>query len=118
MFSKKVTDTSRVTKMTIVGDATTCNATSDDSRGVIYDRNIFIIQATGCQLGPVSFLIGSQPLVVSYLIFSFFYDKRLLVPKYSETLHLKCSAPFIFLIRFSDRISLLFPVYKLLFKIQ
>ncbi len=65
---------------------------------------------------------------LSYLIFSFFNDKRLLAPKYSETLHLKCSAPFIFLIwfsnrilrpfifsiRFSDRISLLFPVYKLL----
>jgi hypothetical protein len=35
---------------------------------------------------------------LSCLIFSFFNDKRLLAPKYSETLHLKCSAPFIFLI--------------------
>ncbi len=53
MFSKRMNDPSRVTKMTIVGDATTWNVTSDDSRGVIYDRNIFIIQASGCQLGLV-----------------------------------------------------------------
>jgi len=33
--------------MTIVGDATTWSVTSDDSRGVIYDRNVFTIQVTG-----------------------------------------------------------------------
>ncbi len=33
-------------------------------------------------------------ICVSYLIFSFFNDKCLLAPKYSETLHLKCSAHF------------------------
>jgi hypothetical protein len=31
--------------MTIVDDATTWSLISDDSRGVIYDHNIFIIQA-------------------------------------------------------------------------
>jgi hypothetical protein len=32
--------------MTIIGDATTWSVTSDGSRGVVYDRNIFIIKAT------------------------------------------------------------------------
>ncbi len=32
--------------MMIVGDATTCSVTSDNSRGVIYDRNFFIRQVT------------------------------------------------------------------------
>ncbi len=58
-------------------------------------------------------------------------DSRLLAPKDSRVLHWKCSShfiflillyskmlcPFLFLIRFSDRISLSFPVYKLLFEI-
>ncbi len=58
MFSKSITDdsrsvndTARVVRMTIVSDATTWTFTyyrhSDDSSGVIYDCNIFIIQATG-----------------------------------------------------------------------
>ncbi len=33
--------------MMIVGDTTTWGVTCDNSRGVIYDRNTFIIQATG-----------------------------------------------------------------------
>ena len=32
--------------MMIAGEATTCTDTYDDSRGVIYDCNIFIVQAT------------------------------------------------------------------------
>jgi len=47
MYCKSVNDTSRVIRMTIVGDATTWSITSDDYRGVIYNRNIFTIQATG-----------------------------------------------------------------------
>ncbi len=46
MFSWSINDTSRVVRMTIVGDATTRSVTSEDSRGVIYILNIFIIQAT------------------------------------------------------------------------
>jgi hypothetical protein len=33
--------------MMIAGEATTCTDTYDDSRGVIYECNIFIVQATG-----------------------------------------------------------------------
>ncbi len=33
--------------MMIVGDATTWSVTSDNSRGVIYDHNTVLIQATG-----------------------------------------------------------------------
>ncbi len=47
VFSRSVNDTSRFVRMTIVGDASTWSATFDGSRGVIYDRNIFIIQASG-----------------------------------------------------------------------
>ncbi len=47
MFSRNVNDTSRVVKMTIVSDATAWRSTfdchSDNSRGVIYDRNILVI---------------------------------------------------------------------------
>ncbi len=43
MFSRSINDNSKV----IAGDATTWSVTFDNSRGVIYDRNIFIIQATG-----------------------------------------------------------------------
>ncbi len=41
--SRSVNDTPRVIRMLILSDA----ATSDDSRGVIYDSNIFKIQAAG-----------------------------------------------------------------------
>jgi hypothetical protein len=47
MLSKSINDTSRIIRMMIVGDATTWSVTSDDSRGVIYNCNIFIIEATG-----------------------------------------------------------------------
>jgi hypothetical protein len=47
MFSRSINDTSRVIRMMIVGDATTWSVTSDNSRGVICDPNVFIIQATG-----------------------------------------------------------------------
>ncbi len=40
-FSRNVNDTSRVNRMTIVGDATAYSFTPDDSRGVIYDCNLF-----------------------------------------------------------------------------
>ncbi len=50
MFSQSLNDTSRVIRMTIVGDITTWSITydchSDNSRGVIYNNNIFIVQAT------------------------------------------------------------------------
>ena len=46
MFSGSINDTSSVFRMMIVGDATTWSITSDNSKGVIYDCNIFIIQAT------------------------------------------------------------------------
>ncbi len=42
-----VNDTSRVVRMTIKGDTPTWSITYDGSRGVIYDRNIFIIRDTG-----------------------------------------------------------------------
>jgi hypothetical protein len=35
-----------VSSNTIVSDAPNCVITRDDSKGIIYDRNIFIIQAT------------------------------------------------------------------------
>jgi hypothetical protein len=58
MFSKSITDDSRSVndtargfRLTIVSDATTWSVIyychSVDSRGVIYDSNIFKIQATG-----------------------------------------------------------------------
>ncbi len=57
MFSKSiiddprsVTNTSRAIRMTVVSDTTTWSITynrrSDNSRGVIYNRNIFIILVT------------------------------------------------------------------------
>ncbi len=56
MLSSSVTDTSGVFRVMMVGDATTWSVTndhhSDTSRGVIYNRNIFIIRATG--LTPLS----------------------------------------------------------------
>jgi hypothetical protein len=49
MFFGRVNDTSKVVRMTAVGDATarsiTYNCDSDESRSVIYDPIIFIIQA-------------------------------------------------------------------------
>jgi hypothetical protein len=45
LFSSTTNDTSRVVRMMIIGDATTWSITSDDYRGVIYVRNIFIKQA-------------------------------------------------------------------------
>ncbi len=45
MFSKSVNDTTRVVRMMIAGDAIPWGLTSDDSRGVIYNCNINIIQA-------------------------------------------------------------------------
>jgi hypothetical protein len=51
MFSRSTNETSRDVRMTIIGDTTTWSITyfshSGNSRGVIYDRNIFVIQATG-----------------------------------------------------------------------
>jgi hypothetical protein len=35
-----------VSSITIVSDDPNCGVTHDDSRGVIYDRKIFIIEAT------------------------------------------------------------------------
>jgi hypothetical protein len=52
---------------------------------------------------------------ISYMIFSFFNDKHLLAPKYSGASSLEVLRPFIFLIQFSDQISLFFSVYKLPF---
>jgi hypothetical protein len=46
MSSRSVNDSSRVVRITIIGDATTWSATSGDSRGAIYNRNIFILPAT------------------------------------------------------------------------
>ncbi len=71
----------------------------------------------------------SQRIHLSHMIFSFLNDKAPLAPKYSgvsslEVLHpsiflIRLSnrmlRPFIFLICFSDRISLLFYIYKLAF---
>jgi hypothetical protein len=49
--SRSINDTSRVVRMTIIGEATTWSITythhSDDYRDVIYDCSIFITQATG-----------------------------------------------------------------------
>jgi hypothetical protein len=67
--------------------------------------------------------------LLSHMIFSFFNDKRFLAPKYSGASSLEVLCPFIFLIRFSnrmlrpliflirfsDQIILFFSVYKLLF---
>ncbi len=46
MFSRSVNDNSKVVRMTIVSDATTCSVNFENSKGVVYDRNFFIIQAT------------------------------------------------------------------------
>ncbi len=46
MFFRSINEISRAAIMTIIGDATTWSVTSDNSRGVIYDRNIVKIQAT------------------------------------------------------------------------
>ncbi len=49
--SRSVNDTSRIIRIMIVSDATTWSITDDchsnNSRGVIYNHNIFVIQATG-----------------------------------------------------------------------
>ncbi len=50
MFSESINYTSRVVRMTNIGDATTWSITSDSSVGVIYDHTIFIIQVTGSKL--------------------------------------------------------------------
>jgi hypothetical protein len=51
MFSRSINDTSRVARMMTVGDATTWSVNydcySNDFRGIIYNCNMFIIQATG-----------------------------------------------------------------------
>ncbi len=47
MFSGRVNDTSKLVRMTIVGDATTLSITSGNFWDVIYNRNIFIIEARG-----------------------------------------------------------------------
>jgi hypothetical protein len=50
MFSRSVNDTSRVVKLTIIGDATTWSITYDcrsgDPKDVIYNCQIFIVQAS------------------------------------------------------------------------
>ncbi len=46
MFSRSINDSYRTARMMIVGDATALSIPYEDSRGVIYERNIFIIQAT------------------------------------------------------------------------
>jgi hypothetical protein len=46
MLSRSLNDISKIIRMMIVGDATTYSVTSDYSRGVIYDRIIFIIEVT------------------------------------------------------------------------
>jgi len=48
-----INDTARVVRMAVVGDATTWSITFDDSRGVIYDRNIFMIKVTDVSLRKV-----------------------------------------------------------------
>jgi hypothetical protein len=50
MFSRSINEASRVIRMMIVGDATTWSITSDDSRGVMYDCYILIMQATNSAL--------------------------------------------------------------------
>jgi hypothetical protein len=54
MLSRSINDTSRVTRMMIIGYVTTWSITydchSDDSKGVIYNHNNFILQATGLSL--------------------------------------------------------------------
>jgi hypothetical protein len=52
MFSRSVNDISRVNRIMIVGDATTWSVTSDNSRGVIYGHEIFIILATDIMVDP------------------------------------------------------------------
>ncbi len=51
MLSRSVNDSTRVIRMMIISDASTWSVTydhhSDNSRGVIYDGNILIIQASG-----------------------------------------------------------------------
>ncbi len=47
MFSRSINATSGAIKITIVGDATTWSITADNSSGVIYDIEIFII--SGCR---------------------------------------------------------------------
>jgi hypothetical protein len=46
--SRSLNDTSGIVRMMIVKYATTCSVTysSDDSRGVIYERKMFKLQAT------------------------------------------------------------------------
>ncbi len=62
MFSRSINDTSRVIRMTNVGDPTTLSVTSDDARCLIYDRNILILQAaTGVnQIKLFSYFVTGQ----------------------------------------------------------
>jgi hypothetical protein len=46
MLSRRINDNSKVVRMTTVGDATTCSVNFENFKGVVYDRNFFIIQAT------------------------------------------------------------------------
>ncbi len=59
--------------MTTVSDAPSCGVTydchPDDSRGVIYDRSIFIIQATGVSNMVTADLANFHHLVSNYLGF-------------------------------------------------
>jgi hypothetical protein len=72
MFAKIVNDPSRDIRMTIAGDATTWSITynlhSDNSRGVIYYSNIFIIQATGFVFITLYFLHNSRMGPIRYSV--------------------------------------------------
>jgi hypothetical protein len=73
MFSRSLNDTFSVVRMTIVGDATTWSVIlepsclNDDSRVVIYDRNMFMIQASGLHSIPEK---ENNITVLKFLIFS------------------------------------------------
>ena len=59
IYSQSINDTSEVIRMTILSNATTWSVTHDhldNSRGVIYDCNISMIQATGSVVLVVSTL--------------------------------------------------------------
>jgi hypothetical protein len=49
MGPRSIYDTTRVVRITTVGDTTAWSIVSDDSTSVIYAHNIFIIQATVCK---------------------------------------------------------------------
>ncbi len=54
MFSESINDTSGVVGIRIIGDATTWSVTynrhSDNSRVIVYNRNLFSMQATGPEI--------------------------------------------------------------------